>query len=212
MGHRTDVYVMLDDVQYVRREWVNRNKILSRSSQGWQWIVVPLKKKKRESMINEMEVQNSERWSEKILNTLHHVYSKAPFYDMYIEHLSVTLSKEWCLLVDLNIAIIRMFYKILGINDNLVLSSELDISSKRDDKLADICEHFGASIYLANNGSKPYIDPSKFYQKNICFSFQDYVHPIYTVKQYDFVPNLSVVDLLFWHGHGALDIILKGRK
>ena len=212
MGHRADVYVMLDDVQYVRREWVNRNKILSRSDQGWQWVVVPLKKKKRESMINEMEIQNSERWSEKILNTLHHVYGKAPFYNMYIENLSMILSKECCLLVDYNIAIIKMVYNILGIKNNLVLSSELDISSKRDDKLTDICEHLGASIYLANNGSKPYIDQAKFYQKNICFVFQDYDHPIYSVQQYTFVPYLSVIDVLFWYGPDALEIILQGRK
>tara|TARA_B100001964_G_C13847871_1_gene428797 strand:+ start:176 stop:439 length:264 start_codon:yes stop_codon:yes gene_type:complete len=50
MGHRADVYVMLDDVQYIKREWINRNRVLNRSDEGWQWINVPLYKKKTKNL------------------------------------------------------------------------------------------------------------------------------------------------------------------
>lgn len=212
MGHRADIYVMLDDVQYIKGEWVNRNKILNPTNQGWQWITVPLKKRKLESLINEMEIQNQLRWGKKMFKTFQQIYSKAPYYDEHIQAIRDVLSTEWYMLVDLNVSIIRMLYRILGIENNLILSSDLAVKSRRTQKLADICERLGASIFLANNGSKPYVDPSKFHERNIGFVFQDYQHPEYCVQGYNFVPYLSVIDLIFWHGPEALDIILKERK
>jgi hypothetical protein len=212
MGHRADVYVMLDDVQYIKQEWINRNRVLNRSDEGWQWINVPLYKKKQKTLINEIEIQNSECWSKKILKTLHHVYSKAPFYSQNIELFEDILSREWLKLLDLNIEIIKLFYSILGMKDNLLLSSELSTATRKDNKLADICEKLGATIYLANNGSKPYIDSSKFYKRGLGFIFQDYQHPVYSVGSFKFTPYLSVIDLVFWHGPASLEIILKGRK
>ncbi len=212
MAHRAHVFVMLDDVQYIRREWINRNKILSASEEGWQWIVIPVKKHKQESLISEIEICNSENWHESILKTIHFVYARSPYYHNYIKQVREILMVTWHRLVDLNIAVIRMFYSILGIKDNLKLSSEFNFKSKKDDRLVDICTYLDANIYLANNGSKPYIDISKFYRKNIGFIYQDYQHPEYLVKRYKFVPYLSVLDLLFWHGPDSLEIILKGRK
>jgi hypothetical protein len=212
MGHRADVYVMLDDVQFMKREWANRNKIMSSSVNGWQLIVVPLKKNKQECFINEMEIYNDGNWNEKMIKTLHHVYCKSPFYNEYIGPIVSVLSKNWFMLVDLNVAIIRAIYEMLNIEDNIVMSSELDVGFKRDDKLVRLCEKLNASTYLANNGSKPYINNSKFFKNDIGFVFQDYQHPHYFTGKNNFQPFLSVIDLIFWNGAESLSIVLKGRK
>ncbi|MDD5438834.1 MAG: WbqC family protein [Candidatus Omnitrophica bacterium] len=212
MAERADVFVMLDDVQYIDREWVNRNKILSATSQGWQWITVPLKKHKREILIKDAEIYNDESWNEVALKTIHHIYHKAPYYETYMPGIRDVLSKKWDRLAHLNIALIRALYAVLGIKDNLMLSSDIGVPEKKDDKLSGIASRLGATVYLANNGSKTYIDASKFHARNIGFVFQDYVHPEYSVKQYTFKPYLSCIDLVFWHGPDSMAIITKGRK
>ncbi|MBI5571091.1 MAG: WbqC family protein [Desulfomonile tiedjei] len=211
MGHRADVYVMLDDVQYPRREWVNRNKILSGSPPGWMWLTVPLKKSSQTIAINKVEVSDEAPWASTMLKSLRHVYGRAPFFSMYYDELAALLARPWQYLVDFNLGLIRWFCGKMGIHDNLALSSHLNVQLARDDKLVEICERLGATIYLANNGSKGYIDPSKFHHRGIGFVFQDYQHPTYAVNGYQFVPYLSALDLLFWHGPDALSIILSGR-
>lgn len=212
MAHRADVYVMLDDVQYIRREWVNRNKISSYSEQGWQWLVVPVVNSARETTIKDTLVHNETAWGGRMSSTLRNIYGKAPYYEEYFEALEAVLLKRWDRLVDLNLAVMRLIYKFLGLADNLVMSSDLGVGSKKDDKLAEICQKLGADVYLANNGSKPYIESDKFHRRGIGFVFQDYQHPAYQVDKRPFVPYLSVADLLFWHGPDSLDIILKGRE
>lgn len=212
MGHRADAFVMFDDVQYIRREWVNRNKILSSNQDGWQWLIVPVKKCGQKTLINQVEVHNAEPWGQKMLDTIHHVYAKAEFYEKYVGDIGRLLTKKWDRLLDLNLASIRMFYSFLGMRDNIVLSSELNVPLSKDDKLAGICEKLGAEVYLANNGSADYIVPGKFHDKGIGFVFQDYTHPEYLTGRYRFVPYLSCMDVIFWHGPEALKIILNGRK
>jgi hypothetical protein len=211
MGHRAHVYVMLDDAQYPRREWVNRNKILNSSPSGWMWLTVPLKKAPQTILINEVEVSDEASWASTMLKSLSHVYGRAPFFSLYYDELAGLLARPWQYLVDLNLELVRWFYGTLGIPDNLEMSSGLKVELTRDDKLVEICERLEATIYLANNGSKGYIDPSKFHRRGIGFVFQDYQHPTYTVNWYQFVPYLSALDLLFWHGPDALSIILGGR-
>ena len=211
MAERADVFVMLDDVQYVRREWMNRNRIACPSEQGWQWIVVQLEKHARCTAINEVKPVRDGLWQQKVFKQLEYAYGKAPFFDQYYPSLQVLLSQPWENLAQLNIATIEWAYAALNMPLNLLRSSELGISGRKDTRLLAICEHFGASRYLANDGSKPYIDPEKFTKHGINFDFQSYRPPAYTVGQGRFCPALSIIDLLFWHGPRALGILLQGR-
>lgn len=211
MGHRAHVYVMLDDVQYTKNEWINRNKILNRSPSGWMWLTVPVKKAPLATLIREVEIDNSIPWAPKMLKSVKHIYGHSPFFSSYYERLASVLEQPRRYLAELNFATIRVLYGALGLKENVVLSSSFGIPLRRDDKVVEICERLEATIYLANNGSKGYIDPSKFHRRGIGFVFQDYQHPTYTVNGYQFVPYLSALDLLFWHGPNALSIILSGR-
>jgi len=212
MGHRADVFVMLDDVQFVRREWVNRNKILNRSEQGWQWLTVPINNVDRNTKINQIEIHEHARWVDKAITTIRHVYCKAPYFSKYFEEFESVLNTKYQRLLDFNVSIIQLVYRILGIDENLVLSSKFDINYTKDDKLLAICSELGATIYLANNGSMDYIDMYKFTGEGIGFVFQDYQHPEYEVKGFKFQPYMSVIDLIFWQGQRSLDLIISGRE
>jgi hypothetical protein len=145
------------------------------------------------------------------MKTIEHMYAKAPYFTENAEPLRHILLQRHPRLVDLNMAVLRAMYRQLGITDNLIMASALDVAGTRDDKLAAICEKLRASVYLANNGSQSYITPAKFTERKIGFIFQDYEHPVYATGPYPFQPYLSALDLLFWHGPASLDIILRGR-
>jgi len=212
MADRSDVFVMLDDVQFIKREWMNRNRILSHDDKGWQWLTVPVKKSRQDTLINEKELSLSTEWKNKTVESIRHIYSRAPFFNDYFFEIEKLILGDWKLLVDLNLASIRLLYRFFGLENNIVLSRDFEVKSRKDDKLADLCECLGADIYLANNGSKPYINPAKFHERRLGFLFQEYQHPQYSQGKHGFVSHLSAIDLLFWHGTKAREIMLTGRN
>jgi len=212
MADRADVFVMLDDVQFIRRHWTSRNRITKPGTTDYLWLSVPLKKAPQKTPINEMVISHDDDWQSRMLKSLRRCYAKAPFLDSCFPAVERTVCEGYRNLVDLNISLIRLFCELLGIPDNLVLGSSLPHAAGKGDALVDICERLGADVYLANNGSKPYIEPQEFLDRGIGFVFQDYEHPEYPRGKGGFVPYLSVVDVLFWHGPRALEIIRKGRR
>ena len=211
MGHRADVFVMLDDVQWSKNHWINRNRIISRSPEGWMRLTVPIRRGPLATLICDVEINNSTRWQDKMLKSIEQTYARAPYFSIYHDGIASLLGRTWHRLVDLNWETIRLLYGALGLSDNLVLSSDYGVPLRKDDKVAALCDRLDASIYLANNGARDYIDPSIFHSRGIGFLFQDYNHPSYEVKGFKFASHLSVLDLLFWHGPGALQIVLSGR-
>ena len=75
----TDDFILLDTVQFIRHGWIERNRIL-KPSDGWQYIMVPLKKHSRETLIKNIEINNEQQWKEKILAQLQHYKKQAPYF------------------------------------------------------------------------------------------------------------------------------------
>ena len=121
------------------------------------------------------------------------------------------MTEESQTLVALNLRFLRYIVNKLDIADNIILSSTLGTAGHRDGRLSKICRLLGADLYLANNGSSNYIDSINFIEKGIGFVFQNYKHPIYYQGGQEFLPNLSIIDLLFWHGPKSREILLAGR-
>lgn len=211
MAHRADVFVMLDDVQFVRSWWTNRNRIRKREAPNWQWVTAQVHHAPQKSLINSIKLTYEKRWRNRIVESLRRMYGRSPYFKTYSDDISDTLLTDFDRLADLNLAIIRLFLSLLGIQDRLLQSSTLPTEGTRDEKLAKICQELNADIYLANNGAKSYIEPEKFHRRDIGFVFQDYEHPTYDQGGAPFISHLSVVDLLFWHGPAAREILLQGR-
>jgi hypothetical protein len=199
---RADVFVLLDNVQFKKNEWQNRNKI--KTAQGWQWVTVPVKYKYPQ-LINEVTINNTARWQDKHRKAILTNYTKAPCYDCLREFFEGIFSQPWHLICELNIRVVRGLAELLGIDTYLFVASELgELPQDPDERLIAITKYFEADTYLAGNGGIQYMDLEKYEKNGIEVIFQDYKHPVYGQLFGDFEPCMSVIDLMLNTGHMSL--------
>jgi hypothetical protein len=206
---RSDVFVFYDDVQYDKHGWRNRNKI--KTPKGWQWLTVPVYHNFGQK-IYEVKINNNIPWRRKHLKSLQANYARAPYYQTYIKFFEKVYSQHWEYLVDLNVYLIKQLCEFLGIkNTEFVHSRDLNIKGERTERLVKICQLFGADEYLTGDAAKNYLEEKKFQNANIKVIYQNYRHPVYPQLFGEFIPYLSVVDLLFNCGPKSLEIIRSGK-
>lgn len=202
----SDRFVIVDDVQYSMGSFTNRNKV--KGSNGEIMLTVPLKNKAFQ-LINEIEIFNS-NWRRKHLNSLKLAYSNSPFYKKYIGLLEEAYSQDCKYLAELNINLIHLIKNQLNIKTEILLSSEIGKTfSSKNDRIVGICKYIGATSFLFGSGTKKYIDKNLFHSNGIEIVYQEFVHPVYQQLWGDFIPNLSILDLLFNCGDRSLDIIMS---
>jgi len=207
---QSDVFVLLDNVQYKKNEWQNRNRI--KTSHGWQWLTVPMNHRFPQ-MISEVRINNRVRWRQKHLHAVQTNYGKATFFKDYFPVLQEIWSQKWELLSPLNIHIIKRMAELLGIDTKLYVASDLgkDFAFEPNRRLIEICNHFGAEVYLSGQGGKGYLDMELFGKEGIEVLIQEINHPNYQQLYGEFQPNLSIIDLLFNCGSEAINLI-RGKK
>jgi len=210
--YRSDVFVFYDDVQYDKHGWRNRNKI--KTPKGWQWLTVPVLTRDRfGKLIYEMEIDNHTPWAEKHLKSIQANYRRSPYHDSYIKFLEEIYSTKWRYLADLDIELIKLIINLLGMKDKkFVRSTELNVEGARIERLIKICRLLKADIYLTGQAARNYLDEKLFAEAGINVEYQNYKHPLYPQLYGDFIPYLSVIDLLFNCGPESLKILVKGGE
>ncbi len=204
--HRADVFVLLDNVQFKKNEWQNRNKI--KTAQGWQWLTVPVSYKYPQ-LISEVAINNTVRWQHKHSKAILTNYTKAPCHDYLEEFFEGIFSGSWQSISQLNIEAVRKLAKALGIDTALFAASELgEFPQDPDERLIAITKHFGSDTYLAGGGGRHYMNLDKYENSGIKVIFQDYKHPEYEQLYGDFEPNMSVIDLMLNHGSMSHSILM----
>ena len=204
-----DVFVLLDNVQYKKNEWQNRNRI--KTSSGPQWLTVPVTYRFGQR-INEVLVNNNENWRKKQKQAIITNYRKAAHWQQTSDVLEDIFVRPWQRLADLNIFVVRRLAEVLGSPTPIYVASELPaFPEDPDERLMGIVRHFGADTYLAGSGGHNYMNLDKFAENGIKLSFQEYKHPVYKQLFDGFEPYLSVIDLIFNHGNESLTI-LRGEK
>ena len=202
---QADVFCYLDNVQYKKNEWQNRNRI--KTAQGWQWITVPVCFRFPQR-INEVEINTGQPWVKKHLQTFVTNYSKASFFEDYFSTLEECFRREWRWLLELNIFLIEHLRKLLGLEQKqTIMASELPLSNDPTGRLIDICKSVGADTYLAGQDGANYMELDQFEKNNINVEFQQFQHPVYPQLFNEFQSHLSAVDLLFNCGPESVEII-----
>jgi hypothetical protein len=202
---KADVFCYLDNVQYKKNEWQNRNRI--KTAGGWQWLTVPVTYRFPQK-INRVGIDRTTPWPKKHLQAMTTSYRRAPFYDEYMRLFEAVLKEDWGYLSALNVALAEALRRALGIGTKTVIASELTaLREDPTDRLIDICRCFGADTYLAGQGGADYMDVSRFNDSGIRVKFQAFAHPVYPQLYGDFVSHLSVIDLLFNRGPESLPVI-----
>ena len=204
-----DVFVYLDDVQYERGDWDNRNRI--RTAEGTALLTVPVYNKFGEKL-NEVKIDNTKNWSSKHRTTIKMNYQNAPFFQKYWGKLESILNRKWEKLIDLNLTLIEFFNFELGIKTKTVKSSELQINSTASQRLLEICQKLNADTYLSGPLGKNYLDEEIFSSANISVVYEKFEHPVYNQRGEGFIQNLSIIDLLFNEGEKSKDILLNSKN
>ena len=204
---RSDVFIYYDDVQFDKHGWRNRNRIKAPGGTP-HWLTVPVLHSGRNwPAILEVEIDNRTPWARKHVGTLKQFYGEAPHLRHYLPALEEMLERRWTLLVDLDLAVTDLICGWLRLERRMLRASELGISGKQSERLLALCQHVRARRYLSGNSAKDYLDTELFARHGIEIEWQDYVHPVYPQQHGDFVPYLSIVDLLFNCGEESATIL-----
>lgn len=208
---RSDLFVILDHVQFKKRYFENRNRLSSPSGEVG-FVCVPVKSKGRYlQTISQVEIDNAQKWKEKMVRTIYHWYRKAPFFGDFFGDLERILRMPHQQLRDLNVELILFLKNALGIQTELVFSSQQNFEeSAGSDLILQICRKNNANVYLCGPSGRDYLNQADFEKFGISIVWLDYRCPEYNQMTPQFVPNLSVLDLLFNNGKASLGLLLKG--
>lgn len=192
--------VFLDDVQFLRRGWHHRDRI--KTAAGPAWLTVPVKNKGRYlQTIGEVELEDGP-WRRKHLAMIRAAYAKAAGFDQVFPLLEAVYAKNHSRLVELNLDLLAMAARLLGIGVPTALASDHDLPGREGPdctgtrRLLRLCQIYGASSYLTGLGSRGYLDEPLFLQHGIRVKWQQFVHPVHPQLHGEFAANLSVLDWL----------------
>ena len=205
-----DTFVFLDDIQFVKDRFDNRNRI--RTKNGTSWLTVPINRPVFKKNLNEILISNNLHWQLDHLNIIEDTYHEAPFFTTYWNSLQKILNKKWTKLIDLNLELIRYFMVTLNLTTPTVDSSTLKKSSDRSQRLLDICKQLNASCYISGISGKDYLDEKIFHNSGIKIIYENFQHPVYNQIHGDFVENLSILDLLFNEGENSQKILINAKN
>ena len=207
----SDTFVYLDTVQYLKKDWNNRNKI--KTANGVIWLTVPvLTKDKFGQTLQQVKINTQIDWRKKHWQSIRMSYSKTPCFNRYAGFFEGLYQKEWENLNDLNENIFRFLLEALGIRVNVIkASTSLSLQDTKSDLVLDMCLKLKADVYIFGALGKDYAEVDKFKERGIKLIFQDYKHPVYKQQFGNFEPYMSIIDLLFNHGDSSLDILMSGN-
>ncbi|HRY29193.1 MAG TPA: WbqC family protein [Elusimicrobiota bacterium] len=202
-----DVYVYLDDVQYKKREFQNRNKI--RVKDGSQWLTVPVVTKNcYYQEIREVAIDPTSDWGKDHWTAVSLAYSKALFFKSHAGELETFYRKKWGGLAEMSEALIEFHRRLLEIDTPIVRSSEFHVRSKKTERLVALCLAVGADTYLSGQGARDYLDESLFARAGLKVIYQEFKHPEYPQAYPGFEPYMAALDLLLNCGPESRNILL----
>lgn len=202
----SDIFIYLDDVQYEKREFQNRNRIKTVS--GVEYLTVPVLSRGRFlQSISSVEISEPEKMAQEHIKKIKFNYSKAPFFKLYFPELERIYLYPKKKLAELSIELIDFFRKALKIDVPFRFSSEFALKSSSSLRLAELCYLVKADSYLSGSGGRNYLDEKPFSQRGIKVIWQSFDVKPYPQLYGNFEPNLSALDLLLNCGEKGRDYL-----
>ncbi len=200
----SDTFIFLDDVQYNRRSFQNRNYIKTKS--GKKRLTVPIKKTSRFELISNIKIDNSKNWREQHLEIIKENYKDTKYFKIFYRELENILKNNYDNLCQLNIDLIVLISNLLNIKCNFINLSSMKIKSKKSDLILDICLKLKAKEYITGMGSQSYLNLEKFEKKNIDINFMSPKNELYDQMFMDigFIKDLSIIDKIFNKGFNII--------
>lgn len=203
--HATDAFVLLDDVNYINKGWINRNRILV--SDRDYLFTMPLKDASQNRRINEIERSPDKHWLKKFFRTVELAYKRAPHFEAVQALLQdVFNSPEQNLSAFLR-ASFKHIHRYLGVAERIIPSSSLfgGKELKGQERIVHIAKAVGAEHYVNLPGGRGLYNADFFARNGLALSFLEPALPEYQQFGAPFVPGLSLIDVLMFNEN---DVIL----
>lgn len=207
-----DLFILLDHVQFERRNYQNRTRI--RISGAPRWMTVPVLQRSQKERIVDKQVDNGEAgarsWGPCHFATLRHAYREAPHFAQYAPALRRLFEARWERLVEVNHAALEILRQAFAIRTPIVRSSDIGAQGAKGELILNLCRAVGAHTLLAGlGGSRGYLDPAAFARGGVRIEQQRFEHPVYPqCGEAPFMPGLSALDLLLNCGPRSRDLLL----
>lgn len=198
----SDEWIVFDRVKYIRHGWVNRNRI-HHPHEGWQYVVVPLKKHASNTDICDVRINDEIDWRSKILGQLQHYKKSAPYFRETIDLVEDCLKTDEVSLSWLNVSILERLCTYLGIDFTYEYFSQMNLDlgsiTGPGDWALNISSAMGASTYVNPPGGRDLFDQSLFLERGIDLEIREIPPLEYKSARYEYIPRLSIIDLLMWN-------------
>lgn len=214
--NKVDLFIAFDNVQFVKRSFIGRNRVKS-PNETPTWLTVNLDSCKREDKINEVYLKDND-WHQSHLQKLKAYYAKAKYFDLYFGFFSELLKplKSDDSLATYNVRLLKAIAIELGIKTKIVRSSNYieELSGSAEDKILSLCNKIDVSAYynFQKGVEEGLYKPENFTKVGIKLFKQKYIHPQYSQTGNTFLPYLSIIDLMFNEGEKSLEIINSGSN
>ena len=206
----SDIFIFLDDAQFVKDRFDNRNKI--RTKINFQWLTVPLKRPVFKKNLNQVQIDNEQKWANYHLEKLNESYEKCEYFTSYWNDISKILIKKYNKLIDLNMNLIDFFCNELKIFTPCFFSSSFPTEKTSTAKLVHLCKSVDADCYVSGISGHEYLDEKIFSENNLRLIYENFVHPIYPQIHGDFLENMSIIDLIMNTGDLSKKILLECKN
>ena len=195
-----DKFVIYDNIQYTKKGWINRNRILVNGSDNF--ITLPIKKDSDYLNVNDRFLADS--WDvdrNKMLNRIKESYRKAPFFDETYELIEQCLNCDEKNLFKFVLYSVQSLMKHFKIETELIVSSDIPIDHqlKGAEKVIAICKQEGADIYINPIGGLDLYDKHQFEENGLKLQFQKSNNIVYPQLKNEFIPWLSIIDVMMFN-------------
>jgi hypothetical protein len=210
--NQVDKFILYDDVNYINRGWINRNRILLNGED--KMVTLPLRGASQNKLINEISIHNDKKEKKKLLKTIRHAYIDSPYYDNVFP-----LIEEIMLNDEVNLAkfiefSLKKIANYLDLDTKFLVSSEIEKNNelKGQDKILNICKLLDANIYINPIGGYELYSKEKFIEEGIELYFIKTNDIKYNQKSDEFIPNLSIIDILMFNSKYNVKLLLEEYK
>lgn len=194
-----DKYVIYDDVHYINRGWVNRNRILVNGRA--KYFIIPIKGASQNKIINEIEIDVDSKIISKNLRTIEYVYKKAPYFQEAFPIIEKILNYKESRLVSYIEFSFYVICNYLDIQTEFIISSSLskDCNLRGEKKILNICKLLQATEYYNSVGGKQLYSFKDFENMGITLKFLQTNKIMYKQFNNEFQPNLSILDVMMFN-------------
>lgn len=204
-----DKFIIYDDVNFINRGWINRNRLLVGGKDSL--FTIPLKEASQNKLIDEIAVNWDSSWKNKFLKTLEQSYKKAPYYEAVLPLIQASFALDNVSISEVIVENLRILCEYLEIKTEIVPSSRIYQNQhlKAQERILDICLQEKAAHYINPIGGIELYDKAFFEKQGIRLNFIKAKSVVYPQFKNEFVPWLSILDVLMFNSVAQIQVFLE---